>query len=54
MASTFLIVVSTWLGINIVFVAVRLWVTGPKNWQIDVRSRALGAVCVKSQLRRRA
>jgi len=31
MTSSFLIAISVWFGINILFVAVRLWVTRPKN-----------------------
>ncbi|MCS3727602.1 hypothetical protein [Bradyrhizobium betae] len=54
MASTFFIVMSIWLGINIVFVAARLWLTGPKNWQIDSCSRRLSTICVKPRLRRHA
>lgn len=54
MASTFLIVMSIWLGINIVFLAVRLWLTGPKNWQIDACNRQLSTIAVKPRQRRHA
>ncbi|MCS3932678.1 hypothetical protein M2175_007709 [Bradyrhizobium elkanii] len=53
MASSFLIVMSIWFGINILFLAVRLWVTGRKNWQMNACPRQLSAICVTSQQHRR-
>ncbi|WP_167771366.1 hypothetical protein [Bradyrhizobium niftali] len=53
MASSFLIVLSIWLGINILFVAVRLWVTRPASRRIDDASSQLSA-CMKSRLHRHA
>jgi len=53
MANSFLIVMSTWFAINILFVAARLWVTGPASWQIDASPRHLSAVYVKSRQQRR-
>ncbi|WP_155526013.1 hypothetical protein [Bradyrhizobium symbiodeficiens] len=54
MASTFPIVMSIWLGTNIVFLAVQLWSTGPQNWGIDACSPKLSTVFVKSRQRRHA
>ncbi|MET4203137.1 hypothetical protein ABIA95_007578 [Bradyrhizobium sp. LA8.1] len=53
MASSFLIVMSIWFGINFLFLAVRLWVTRPKNWQMNACPRQLSAVRVRSRLHRR-
>ena len=50
MASSFLIVMSIWFGINILLLAVRLWVTRPKKRQMNACPRQLSAVCVTSQL----
>jgi hypothetical protein len=50
--NSFLVTVSIWFGINILFVAVRLWVTRLKNWQTDACFRQFSTVCVKSRLRR--
>lgn len=50
MTSSFLIVMSIWFGINILFVAARLWVTRPAGWQIDTCSRQLSPVRVKSRM----
>ncbi|MBR0711552.1 hypothetical protein [Bradyrhizobium liaoningense] len=49
MANSFLVVMSIWFGINILFAAVRLWVTRPKNRRIDARSGQLRTACVKSR-----
>lgn len=53
MASSFLIVMSIWFGINILLLAVRLWVIRPKNWQMNACPRQLSTVCVTSRLHRR-
>ncbi|MBR0822035.1 hypothetical protein [Bradyrhizobium liaoningense] len=52
MANSFLIGMSTWLGINILFMVARLWVTQPKDWQINASPRQLSTVRVKSRLYR--
>ncbi|MFK4496647.1 hypothetical protein ABIF86_000938 [Bradyrhizobium japonicum] len=52
MASSFLIVMSIWFGINILFLAVRLWVTRPKNWHMNACPHQLSAVRVRSRLHR--
>jgi hypothetical protein len=50
LANSFLIVMSIWFGINILFVAVRLWVTRADGWRIcDNGASQLSAVCVKSR-----
>jgi hypothetical protein len=54
MASSFLIVLSIWLGINILFVAVRLWVTRPASRRVDGTPSQLSAACMKSRLHRHA
>jgi hypothetical protein len=51
MASSFLIVMSIWLGINILFVAVRLWVTRPGSRRVD---DAPSQFSMKSRLHRHA
>lgn len=52
MANSFLIVMSVWFAINILFVAWRLWVTRPDSWKISTGARHLSPVSVKSHLRR--
>jgi len=52
MACSFLIVMSIWFGINFLFLAVRLWVTRRKNWQMNACPRQLSAVRVRSRLHR--
>jgi hypothetical protein len=50
MANSFLIVMSIWFGINILFVVVRLWVTRADRWRnCDNGAGQLSAVCVKSR-----
>ncbi|TWA94286.1 hypothetical protein FBZ96_10818 [Bradyrhizobium stylosanthis] len=54
MTSSFLIAISVWFGINILFVTVRLWVTRPERWQLrDTGASRLGVIHVKSRLHRR-
>lgn len=53
MTSSFLIVMSIWFGINILFVAMRLWVTRPVDWQIDSSPPQLSPVRVTSRRLRR-
>jgi len=53
MTSSFLIAISVWFGINILFVTVRLWVTRPERWQLrDAAASRLGVIHVKSRLHR--
>jgi hypothetical protein len=50
MTNSFLIVMSIWFGINILFVVVRLWVTRADRWRnCDNGAGQLSAVCVKSR-----
>jgi hypothetical protein len=50
MANSFLIVMSIWFGINILFVAVRLWVTRSDRWRnCGNGAGQFSAVCVKSR-----
>ncbi|MHC2275162.1 hypothetical protein ACVI1J_006777 [Bradyrhizobium diazoefficiens] len=51
MASSFLTVMSIWFGINILFVAVRLWVTRPGSRRVD---DAPSQFSMKSRLHRHA
>jgi hypothetical protein len=53
MANSFLIVMSIWFAVNVLFVAWRLWVTRPHSWKIGTGARHLVPVGVKSHLRRR-
>ena len=53
MTSSFLIAISVWFGINILFVTARLWVTRPERWQRrDAAASRLGVIHVKSRLHR--
>lgn len=54
MASSFLIVISIWFAINIVFVAMRLWVTRETNWHVGAGSSQLRTAYAQSKPRRRA
>lgn len=54
MANTFVIAMSSWIIFNILFVAMRLWVTRPQSWRAGVFFRQLSTVRVKSRLRRHA
>ncbi|OAF15475.1 hypothetical protein AYJ54_39555 [Bradyrhizobium centrolobii] len=54
MANAFLIVMSIWFGISILFVAVGLWVTGPEGWHVGAAAGQLSSAYVKSRLRRHA
>ncbi|WP_441234146.1 hypothetical protein [Bradyrhizobium sp. 930_D9_N1_4] len=54
MANTFVIAMSSWIGVNILFLAMRLWVTRPKDWHIGICTRQLSTVRVKSRLHRQA
>jgi hypothetical protein len=53
MANSFLIVMSIWFAVNVLFVAWRLWVTRPHSWKIGTGARHLVPVGVQSHLRRR-
>lgn len=52
MANTFLILVTVWFAVNVLFVAWRLWVTRPNSREIGVFPRELSPVTVKWHLRR--
>lgn len=52
MANSFLIVMSIWFAVNILFVARRLWVTRSDSWTLGTGTRHLSPVSVRSHLRR--
>lgn len=54
MANTLVIAMSSWIVFNILFVAMRLWLTRPQNSRAGVFFRQLSTVGVKSRLRRHA
>lgn len=53
MANSFLVMVSIWFAMNILFVAWRLWVTRPDGWEIGARPHQLCPIGVRWHLRRR-